>query len=320
MADQIIKLIHKAVFLAYCLFSKNKLNILIYHQVLEHKDLLRPSEPCKKEFNWQMQLVKDYFRPLPLKEAVSLLKNKKLPRGSICVTFDDGYKNNLDIAAPILQSHGVHATFFIATKFIDGENMWNDSIIDLFINERKQNVDLSAVGEGVVKLLNIADRRYWITKIINALKYLPVEKRQAIVDKLVADNRVHSKPKMMNVEEIKALAKLGFDIGAHTHNHPILAAGDIKSSDIEIITSKRILQSILGDVVDTFAYPNGKYEKDFLDTDMQLVRNAEFSLATSTDWGVNTSRDNFYRLKRFTPWDKTPLKFHLRLLKNLIGA
>ena len=107
-----------------------RLSILIYHRVLARPDPLFPYEVDAKRFGQHLNLLKRFFTVIPLHDAVHLLARGKLPARAACITFDDGYADNAQVALPILQKHGMCATFFIATGFLDGGQMWNDKVID----------------------------------------------------------------------------------------------------------------------------------------------------------------------------------------------
>jgi hypothetical protein len=65
-----------------------------------------------------------------------------------------------------------------------------------------------------------------------------------------------------------------------------------------------------------FAYPNGKPGRDYSREHVDMVRELGFEAAVSTAWGVGHAASDPYQLPRFTPWDKTPGRFALRLLHN----
>ena len=73
--------------------------------------------------------VRRHFNVIPLIQAVERLQSGVLPARALAITFDDGYANNEQIAAPILKKLGLPATFFIATAYLDGGRMFNDSIV-----------------------------------------------------------------------------------------------------------------------------------------------------------------------------------------------
>ena len=67
-----------------------------------------------------------------------------------------------------------------------------------------------------------------------------------------------------------------------------------------------------------FAYPNGKPGTDYLtDVHPALVRELGFDAAVSTRWAAARRGEDLFQIPRFTPWDRSRLKFGLRLLRNL---
>jgi hypothetical protein len=96
-----------------------------------------------------------------------------------------------------------------------------------------------------------------------------------------------------------------------------LAKEDADCAYKEIKQSKDILEGIIDHPVDYFAYPNGKFGQDFYQEHIDMVRNIGFDAALTTDWGALSEIENDrFKVKRFTPWDKTELKFSLRLAYN----
>ena len=106
------------------------LNILLYHRVLDKPDPLSPYELHIQRFNKQMKWVNRFFNVLDLAEAVEKLQSNSLPPRALCITFDDGYKDNHKNALPILEKYGLTATFFIATGFLNNGIMWNETDIE----------------------------------------------------------------------------------------------------------------------------------------------------------------------------------------------
>ncbi len=304
---------------ASALASRGKLSILIYHQVLEQAEACRPGEPDAMQFRWQMELVKKYFTPISLPEALDKLKTNTLPANAICVTFDDGYLNNLKVAQPILAELGIPATVYVATGFSAGANMWNDRLIDLIADLGRHNIDLSPIDLDKVTLKDADQRVSLIEEAIGKLKYLNLSERIERIDALYSLNEAKEYArKMMTPDEVKELYNRGINIGAHTVNHPILKVLDAEQQISEIRQSKEILESWLGKPVLDFAYPNGVEGRDFDEDTVQYVEDAGFRSAVVTDWGISKNDSSPYKLKRFTPWDKDASKFQLRLVRNLL--
>jgi peptidoglycan/xylan/chitin deacetylase (PgdA/CDA1 family) len=106
------------------------------------------------------------------------------------------------------------------------------------------------------------------------------------------------------------------EIGAHTATHPILTRLAPADARREIDQSRERLTAILGEPVSLFAYPNGKPGQDYGAEHVRMVRDAGFTAAVSTAWGVASTNSDLFQLPRFTPWDRRPAKFALRLLLN----
>jgi peptidoglycan/xylan/chitin deacetylase (PgdA/CDA1 family) len=106
-------------------------------------------------------------------------------------------------------------------------------------------------------------------------------------------------------------------IGAHTNSHPILARLDSAQAEEEIAASKRTLEGILGRRVSLFAYPNGRPGRDYAEKDVAIVRRLGFDAAVSTRPAAAGRQDDPFELPRFTPWDRSMLRFGLRMVRNL---
>jgi peptidoglycan/xylan/chitin deacetylase (PgdA/CDA1 family) len=99
-------------------------------------------------------------------------------------------------------------------------------------------------------------------------------------------------------------------------SHPILARLEPDSASSEIRDSRSRLEAITGAPVTLFAYPNGKPGLDYLREHVGMVRELGFEAAVSTARGVAHSTSDPFQLPRFTPWDRTPGRFLLRLIQN----
>lgn len=306
-------LLHNSLQLTGKLFGRNKLSILIYHQVLAEPDPMRPTEPTSDVFDWQMKLLRNYFTPLSLDQALQHLKHNSLPANAVCVTFDDGYLNNLTVAEPILSKYGIPATVYVATGFSTGRNMWNDRLIHLFGQPELKQIQLD---HELVQLGDWENRRNQAQLWLKKLKYLPINLRLETIDRFYQQNNVcEQSALMMTPTQLNQLADRGVTIGAHTVNHPILKIMPEEQQLQEIILSRQQLESWLGKPVQHFAYPNGVEGMDFDDTTVQLVQQAGFTSAVVINRSHSNEKNPQFKLKRFTPWDKSPLMFHARLVK-----
>ena len=292
-----------------------QLSILIYHRVLAAQDPLQPGIPDAARFEAHIRALARFFRVLPLEEAVQRLRDGCLPSRALAITFDDGYRDNVDVALPILSRLGVPATFFIATGYLDGGVMWNDRIIEA---TRKlpvgASVDLAEYGVGAFTGPgNMTDRRELFSRLVRHAKYQASDRREAMASRL---ERIVGQPTpslMMDASGTRALAEAGMTLGAHTRSHPILTLLDDLTARREIEESRSRLQSLTDQAVNLFAYPNGVPGRDYDARHVAMVREAGFTAALSTAWGTATKGADLWQLPRFTPWDRSSFKFCLRL-------
>lgn len=296
-----------------------RLSILIYHRVLAETDPIFPNEVTGASFENQMASLKAVFNVLPLAEAVDRMKAGTLPARAACITFDDGYADNATIALPVLQRHGLTATFFIATAYLDGGRMFNDTVIEAIRRARCEYLDLTELGLGRHDLTALAGKRCAIQEILPKLKALPLDERESIAISISALACSAPLPDdlMMTTGQIRHLHLSGMEIGGHTARHPILAALSVDEVKQEILTGKQFLEDALGTRVRLFAYPNGRVGVDFLREQAAIVRECGFEAAFSTHSGVASLASDPFLLPRFTPWRLNRQFFIPELLGNL---
>jgi len=295
------------------------LHILMYHRVLDAWDPLRPEDPTTADFGRQMAVLKRWFNPLDLVEASERMAAGRLPPRAVVVTFDDGYRDNLSNAAPILKALGIPATVFVASGFSHGENMWNDRLIDAIKFGQPCPIDLSDFDLGVVPCPNPEAGFAGLRPLLNTLKRLPPETRAVAVSACAAQLKAPpSAPLMMHPEEIRALQETGVRIGAHTISHPILKVVDDATAEQEIKGSKQTLETVTGRPVEVFAYPNGRPEVDYGPRDAALVADAGFLCAVSTRAALASANDSPYELPRYGLWSHRPARFGLQLTRRFL--
>ncbi len=296
-----------------------KLTILIFHRVLPFTDPLFPDQMDVRRFDSICRWIKSWFNVLPLNEAVSRLKEGSLPARALSITFDDGYADNHDFALPVLKSYEISAAFFIATGYLDGGVMWNDTVIEAIRWSKVSNLDLRDLdpfggGLGFLPIASIEEKRSSIQGVISRIKYLPGGEREEVAATIAERcGTVLPSNMMMSSEQLITMRRSGMTIGAHTVSHPILAKLDLTEVHREILESKSALESLLQEDIRLFAYPNGTPNIDYLARDARLLADMGFDAAFTTAWGVADFKSDLMQLPRFTPWDQTSLFFGLRI-------
>jgi peptidoglycan/xylan/chitin deacetylase (PgdA/CDA1 family) len=196
--------------------------------------------------------------------------------------------------------------------------MFNDSVIES-IRQAKSPLDLEDLGLGLVPLATSDERRAAIDRLLSHVKYLAPQERERLVAQIAERAHAHLPTDlMMTSAKVHALHRAGMEIGAHTLSHPILARIGVDEARREIDTGRRRIQEIVASPIRLFAYPNGKPGTDYRREHVALVRELGFDAAVSTAWGTAGSGADLFQIPRFTPWDRGPLRFGMRLARNLL--
>ena len=301
--------------------ARGRLSVLIFHRVLAEPDALFPDEIVAPRFDAICGWLRAWFDVLPLDAAARRLAAGTLPPRALAITFDDGYADNHDVALPILQRHGLPATFFIATGFLDGGRMWNDTLVEAFRGTRRSHLDLSdllGAGHGHHALNTPAEKRCAIDAIIGMTMHRGSAQRDAVVLE-IAERCAAPLPTdlMLRSSQVRALRDAGMQIGAHTVTHPILAGLDAATAREQMAASRRDLEALLGERIGLFAYPSGKPGRDYSPESVALARQVGFEAAVSTAWGAAHRGTDPMQLPRFTPWDRSAWRFGARMARNL---
>jgi len=297
---------------------RGRLLIFTYHRVLAQPDPLLPDEAHAASFASHMDWVRDLCNVLPLPEAVRRLRAGTLPARATCITFDDGYANNNEVARPILLQRGLTATVFIAVDAVERGIMWNDLVIESVRSAHGRLEAQQLAGIGIespsVPPHSAAE---WVNFILGALKYRPLRERWEAAARLYRAVAHREPPRLMlTAEAVGALARDGFDIGAHTVNHPILATQTPEEARFEVEASRDWVAAATGTRPASFAYPNGRPGRDYDESHARMVQDAGYDLAVSTAWGCASGRSDRFQLPRVSFWDRARRAFWARIVQT----
>jgi peptidoglycan/xylan/chitin deacetylase (PgdA/CDA1 family) len=200
---------------------------------------------------------------ISLDEMHRRMTERDFPRRFVCVTFDDGYRDNLEFAYPILQKYEVPFAIYVATSFADriGELWW--LALEAVI-EQNERIGLRLDGsDRWFDCRSVKEKRAVYDYIYGYLRKLPSEAElRRVVRELSTRHRVDMDAFCARLcMDWNELAKLAADplvtIGAHTVNHPILAKLDDKSVRAELENSRNVIEAALGARPQHLAYPVG---------------------------------------------------------------
>lgn len=229
-------------------------------------------------FEQQLDYLTQNRSPMPMQEYVLGLRRRNLPADAVAVTFDDGYRDNLVDALPLLLQYKVPATFFLATGFLDQrEPFWWDELASMILAcdaPRDNAVDVMGITiplQWSVPANSEHDARWRAGKpartdrqktylaIWRKLQRAPSEEQKRVMKTL----RQHFAPvhdalgMPMSSEEVRTLAAAsGASLGAHTVTHPLLTLRSSADRRRELEESRQRCVG-LGMVDAGFAYPYG---------------------------------------------------------------
>lgn len=269
---------------------RGRLAILMYHGV----EAQPASPPCSyvldaATLRRQLTYVRRHFTVLPLHEAVERMRAGTLPRRAAALTFDDGTRNLLTHAAPVLRDLGLPAAVFLATGPMGtGEALWPDRLWLAFARTGNDDVDLDDLGLGRWRLRTATERTTAREAVVDRLKHVDDERRldlvERVVERLGVDTDARGTPfEMLSWDDARTLAGDGsVALYPHTVTHPILSrCPDAKVRD-EIAASAACLRRQTGAAPAVFAYPNGGAD-DFDQRARDAVR------ANGMDWALSTT-------------------------------
>jgi peptidoglycan/xylan/chitin deacetylase (PgdA/CDA1 family) len=213
--------------------------------------------------------------------------------GTCAITFDDGLRSVVDVAAPILDAYELPYTIFVCTDVLSG------GPVPWFLRVSRL---IDSVGMNVVRgQWSLVDRRFRSKHdIIVGMKQIPISSILAGLDEL--ERRHDVRPPegaalFASVTELRRLATSNATIGSHTHRHATLSVLPTDEQRREIEVSVERIKALFGTPPREFAYPNGT-PIDFDTTTVALVRQAGLEVAVTTTQRHLRSQDDPLALPR----------------------
>ncbi|MHA1334629.1 MAG: polysaccharide deacetylase family protein [Promethearchaeota archaeon] len=248
-------------------------------------------------------LKKKKYRFITLTEWVKIIKKKKKINGKyIILTFDDGYRNVIDVAYPIMQKYGAKGCIYIISKLIESEQLlWTDYIKFLLKQWKNENFILKINNqEFKYSLRTKKEREYAIGDIKNRIRKLTNQERLSILKDFPINNslknfkNISEDYKLLNYDDLDKIDKNILEVGSHTRTHPNLNSITEEELYEELFISKCELEKKINRPIVHLCYPAGKYNSKII----QFAKKYNYLTGTTTEYGFNSIKTNLFKLKR----------------------
>ncbi|MBA2555988.1 MAG: polysaccharide deacetylase family protein [Chloroflexi bacterium] len=244
--------------------------VLMYHRVAEPESDVHGLSVPPRIFQRQMEFLKRAWHVMPVGEFVEANAAGRLPDRAVAITFDDGYLDNLENAAPILVRLGLPAMFFLTTQAMRGRpEYWWDTLERVLIAspEVPPALEVTVKGEPVRLETSTRDQRMAAhARLHQAMVDGSLGERDDCHRRIVAWAGKSAPPpeaRILSGGQMQELARLpGCAIGVHTVHHLGLPAQRMEVVGREIIESRQELERLLQRPVTVFAYPYGYYDDE----------------------------------------------------------
>lgn len=277
--------------------------VLNYHRIGEPEtsDLDRglfSASPA--QFKAQVSHLAGHADVIALEDVPAALERGRGRR--VVLTFDDGYRDNHEHALPVLRRHGVPATFFLATGYLDRPSLsWWDEVAWIL---RRSSVGTLSGLPGLLPetpLGNDAARERAIGAVVESYKRLPADRAEVLLSHVrdAAPAPPYDGPALwMTWDMARDLRDAGMGIGGHTVDHPVLANVDDERLLRELDGCASRLRDELGVPMTMFAYPVGRPES-FDQRSVDHLRRRGVRIACTFDGGhARPGRMDLLRLPR----------------------
>ncbi|MCK9355995.1 MAG: polysaccharide deacetylase family protein [Dehalococcoidia bacterium] len=273
--------------------------IFMYHSVHPAPPPWLRNVVSPSVFEQEMDSIARFGNVVPLEWLVARLADgKSIQPRTLCITFDDGYRNNLQYAWPVLRKRSLPATVFVTTGWLEADP-WFSRLSHALYTTTQNSVD--APGLGRQPLASEYIRLRAIRRICVHLHQLSPGERESTTARLLSamEGTVPASSRerlMLTWDEAIELQQNGISIGAHTVSHPVLTALPRDEARAEIALSRRAIEEHLRAECRVFAYPYGAFSSDTT----RLVRDSGFSAAVTTVARFTTAASDLFALSRVT--------------------
>ena len=239
--------------------------VLTYHRVdeINHRPWLDPHmiSATPQQFEDQMKFVASRYNPISAEDLVAAAHGgSPLPKDSVMVTVDDGYRDFKEVVFPICSCFGIKPIIFIPTAFVGTGTFWWDKVYQIIYLSGQNKIE-SPMGQ-----FSISSEKEKIivhSRLIETLKHVPDKKLTEWVESTHAAFVNLPEEQQLNTltwDELTQLVHTGVSVACHTHTHPIMTQISIEEARQQVCKSQEFIRQKLGYALPIFAFPDGKLQ------------------------------------------------------------
>ncbi len=243
------------------IFQRNKITIAMYHNI------------DSALFEKHVAVLIKRYNIISLQDFIKAKEDHKirLPKKSLIITFDDGFKENSQLL-PVLKKNSVPVTIFLCSSVVD------------------------------------TNRSFWFYVKVRGFTFeqlakMPLDERDSVLSTAGYDERKElQKREVLCKSEIMGMSPY-VDFQSHTQFHPVLPQCSPERAEKEILESKNDLSKMFNFNINAIAYPNG----DYSDREISYAKNAGYKIGLTTNGNYNTVETDSFKIKRIWIYDKADI-------------
>ncbi len=232
------------------------LRVVLYHHLSAHPhpllDGLGVSTPPRL-FEDHLRRLERSYEVVDLEDVLS----GRLPERALLITFDDGYRSVLDVAAPVMRRRGLPGVVFVSERFLEAGELPLDNLLCWLSHQIGVAALETAVFERPPTGLDLGG-------LIGSLAGLPLARRLALGASLAERFEVdcgrlrEDSGLFLEPDQVQSLPGYGLEVGNHTRSHVhCRAVVSEEDAAAELVDHGRRLEELAGAPVRSFSYPYG---------------------------------------------------------------
>ena len=309
--------------------SGNSIINVMYHGVVNsNSNYYSPRHIDKTQFEKHLIYYKNNFEIISTAEAFrKIYNNKKLDKIYLTVSFDDGYKNNLTTALPLLEKYNIPTTFFISgicTNEHENQYLWPELMSALKYFYKNEQIKIK--NQIFINLICKNSGAY----LPHFIQSLPYNKRDKILKSIDKEYSLSSKIiqlpkeiwKLLNDNEIIKLSKSNIvTIGSHGYSHFNMKKIAFEGAKKELIKSKNILEKTIGLEVKEIAYPYGSYNNSIKNLAEEVGYKYQFAVSYNSKKDFDDARImNRHAISSTTNYESNILNLNRAFLSKAVKS